>query len=200
MRFFTCAFALFGRSFSFFTCAACAKAKRLLRIAIIAPNRLKLRLYQGQLENRKKRFRDTPRFKFRAVLTNVRDKQIVCNHDLKRKGGAPPRPPPTYPPPLSAARPGRTDRLRKAEEETAACLAFPDVCPEPVLVNLSCFSITKMPRQEALLSFRTRVERGRLQRRQLPAHQLCKKNGVFLSAFPTFVPSLSWQNDHFYIQ
>jgi hypothetical protein len=28
----------------------------------------------------------------------------------------------------------------------------------------------------------------------------CKKAASFLSAFPMFVPSLSWQKDHFYIQ
>jgi hypothetical protein len=31
--------------------------------------------------------------------------------------------------------------------------------------------------------------------RSIPA-----QNGTFLSAFPMFVPSLSWQNDHFYIK
>jgi hypothetical protein len=25
------------------------------------------------------------------------------------------------------------------------------------------------------------------------------KNGIFFGVFPMFVPSLSWQNDHFYI-
>ena len=69
--------------------------------------------------------------------------------------------------------------------------AFPDVCPEPVLVNLSCFSIPKMPRKEALLSFRTRVERGRLQRRQLPAHQLQEKRRLF-ECFPYVCPEPVW--------
>jgi len=27
----------------------------------------------------------------------------------------------------------------------------------------------------------------------------CEKRHLFLSAFPMFVPSLSWQNDRFYI-
>jgi hypothetical protein len=27
-----------------------------------------------------------------------------------------------------------------------------------------------------------------------------RKNGLFLSAFPMFVPSLSWSNDRFYIK
>jgi hypothetical protein len=30
------------------------------------------------------------------------------------------------------------------------------------------------------------------------AVESCGKAGLFLSAFPMFVPSLSWQNDHFY--
>jgi hypothetical protein len=32
------------------------------------------------------------------------------------------------------------------------------------------------------------------------AVESCGKTGLFLSAFPMFVPSLSWQNDHFNIK
>jgi 4-aminobutyrate aminotransferase len=33
----------------------------------------------------------------------------------------------------------------------------------------------------------------------LPIAALCEKRHLFLSAFPMFVPSLSWQNDRLYI-
>ena len=47
------------------------------------------------------------------------------------------------------------------------------------------------------LSMRSRLRRGHRSSRE--SRQLAVRRRVFLSAFPTFVPSLSWQNDHHHI-